>query len=225
MFNQITTHVTDALGRLLGQYQGATNLRNLLTALVNPIQDIEDELTEMNVARYLGGATGAQLDILGSIVGIPRGTGISDATYAQQIAGQVKINTSQGQPEQVIQAFQLFTGGNTVILQELIAAVILQSTWLPPDQASADAVFLLLLEVLPAGVRCSGIVSFDPDMAFAYDGALPGYGYDDGSGTVGGKYARLWLYSGGNFAYDGDDSTALGYGTYFDPLAGGDYLT
>lgn len=226
MFSPIPNHVQQALARLMTQYQNSPNLQNMMAALINPLQDIEGVLTDMNDLRYLPLATGAQLDLIGVIVGISRPTGMSDANYLLLIYGQIKINTSQGQPEQMIQAFILFAGVSMVILAEFQnASFLFESVYVPPNQAAVDSLITTLNGAKPAGVRIDGIVSYDPDMAFAYDGPLSGFGYDDGSQTVGGKYAELYQFIGGGFAYDGDDPTGLGYGSLLDPLCGGAYLT
>lgn len=226
MFIQIFNHVQQGLNRLITQYQQATNLQGLLSAYIEQVQTIENALVGMNTLRYLSGAQGVQLDNIGQIVGITRPPGASDATYYNLILGQIKINTSDGQPEQVIQLFLLLTGAAYVILYEgWLADIVLESQYQIPNQATADELITTLSQATPAGVRVDGIVSFDPDMAFAYDGALPGFGYDDGSQTIGGKYAQLWQFIGGGWAYDGNDQTGLGYGSLQDPLAGGAYLT
>lgn len=226
MFSPIDNHVQQALARLLTQYKNSTNLQNLLTAIINPIQDIEGVLGELNDLRYLPDATGVQLDVIGIIVGLPRPVGATDAEYVLDLYGQIKINTSQGQPEQLIQAFLLFTGAATCILTEFEnASFLIASPYVPPSQAVIDSLITTLSQAAPVGVRMDGIISYDATNAFAYDGALPGAGYDDGSQTVGGLYAQLDQFIGGGFAYDGDDPTGLGYGTLLDPLAGGAYLT
>lgn len=225
MFNPIENHVDQALARLLEQYKNSPNLQGLITAIVGPIQTIEDELVDMNTLRYLPAATGAQLDVIGIIVGIKRVAGQSDASYLASIYGQIAVNISEGEPEQVITAFNVLTGSNFTIIAEFLCSVILESAWVPSSQAQVDQIITTLQQATPAGVRVDGIVSFDPTEAFAYDGVLSGLGYDDGSQTVGGKYPTLYQFIGGGFAYDGDDIDGLGYGSLQDPLVGGAYLT
>lgn len=224
-FTPIPNHVQAALNRLISQYKGKPVISGLLSAIVAPVQDIENALTDMNNLRYLPQATGAQLDVIGVIVGLPRPKGMSDASYLLELYGQIKINTSEGQPEQMIQAFLLFTQQTQCILDEFRnASFIIESPYLPPDQASADQLILTLNQAKPAGVRIDGFLSYDLIEPFAYAGNLPGLGYDDGSGTVGGKYAEGWQYVGPGFAYDGDDPSGMGYGSSADPLSGGCYL-
>jgi hypothetical protein len=226
VFTEILNHVQQGLARLVTQYQESPNIQKLLTAFIEQVQTIEDSLEDMNTARYIDDAIGQQLDNLGQIVGITRPPGASDAVYRNLILGQIKINTSQGQPEQVIQLFLLLTSAPFVILYEgYNADIVLESSYQIPNQAMADELITILSQATPAGVRIDDIVSFDPDMAFSYDGNLSGFGYDDGSQTVGGKYPFTWQFIGGGFAYDGDDPSGLGYGSLQDPLAGGAYLT
>lgn len=226
MFSPIPNNIQQALARLLTQYSNAPNLQGLLKAMLSQIQGIEQVLTDMNNLRYIPNAMGAQLDLIGALVGIKRPPGASDAVYLQLIQGQIAINTSDGQPENAIQVFLLFTQTSFVFFyEEANAGVLMEGVWVPPNQAAVDSLITTLQNTLPAGVRCDGIVQCDETIPFAYDGIFPGAGYDDGSQIVGGKYAKLWEYKGPGFAYAGADRTGQGYGTLFDPLAGGSYLT
>lgn len=224
MFEPISDHVQQALKRLLYQYQNSPNLIATLTALIGPIQGIESALSDMNTLRYLDQATGAQLDVIGVIVGYPRPPGTSDSVYRLDLQGQIQINTSQGQAEQVIQAYKLFTGSAFVILDEYRSAqMTLEGSFLPADQAAADKLILTVKQAAPVGVRIDRIIAFDPLAAFAYAGNLPGLGYDDGAGS-GGMYPAAFEYIGPGFAYAGDDPSGMGYGSAVDPLSGGAYL-
>lgn len=226
MFDPITNHVQAALARLLSRYVDADNLKNFITALVNPVQDIEGVLSDLNTLRMLSAATGKQLDNIGTIVGLARPPGATDAQYRNDLYAEIKINVSEGQPEQAIQTYQLFTAATLVILAEFFPAeVMIESDYLPPNQAAVDNLLQILNEVLPAGVRPMGIVTFDSMDAFAYDGSLPGVGYGSASDpTVGGMYPILFVRNT-FFAYDGNDPTQAGYGTVLDPLVGGQYAS
>lgn len=218
MFNPIPNYVAAALSRLITQYKTAINLQNLLTAIVQPLDGIEGALTEMNTLRYLPDAVGAQLDLIGRIVGLPRPPGLSDEQYLLELYGQIKINTSQGQPEQAIQVFQLFTGATQVRLFEWYPArVQIQSAYIPPDQAAVDTIIAAVDATLPAGVATEGFVSYDASTPFGYAGVLtPGSGYTTG------KYANL-NRNKAPFAYKGVNPTFRGYGAIEDPLVGGVY--
>jgi hypothetical protein len=180
MFTPITDHAEQAIARLMSQYQDADNFKNLIRGLNVPTQEIEGVLTDLNNKRRLAVATGVQLDLIGTIVGLAREPGDSDDVYRNKLYGQIKINTSQGQPEQAIQTYQLFTGAALVILLEWFpAAISLQSEYFPADQAEVDFLLEILSQVLPAGVRPDSITAFDSTEAFAMDGSLPGLGFGD----------------------------------------------
>ncbi len=218
MFSQITTNIQDALDRLITQYRGKSLITNLITAISAQFQIIEDQLINMNITRYLNMASGIQLDHIGSIVGISRVTGTPDAQYRLEIFGQIKINTSDGQPEQVIQTYQLFAQVMQVRLFELYPGeVIVESEYLPPDQASVNQIIKILGETLPAGVNVNGIVSYDSLVPFAYRLYVsPGSGY----GT--GKYAGIHRAKF-PFGYGVNNKSIQGYGSVQDPLVGGSY--
>lgn len=226
MFTPINDHVAAALKRIITQYNESTNLKNVIRAIVGPVQDIETALAQLNTLRALDVATGVQLDLIGTIVGLERPPGDTDDEYRQKLQGQIKINVSQGQPEQAIQTYELFTGADLIILFEGSSGdVLIESEYLPVDQAEVDLLLGILDKVLPAGVRPAGIVAFDASEAFAYDGALPGFGYGTVSDAgVGGKYPVLFTKNG-YFEYAGNDSNGLGYGSVHDPLVGGWYAS
>jgi hypothetical protein len=225
-FNPINNHVEQALARLITQFRDSGNIRALITAFVTPIQELEDATATLNTDRLLATALGIQLDLIGTIVGLARTAGDSDDTYRMKLYAQIKVNTSEGQPEQVIQTYQLFTNALLVLLfEDYPGEIMIESDYFPPDQATVDLLIKILQEVLPAGVRASGIVAFDPTEAFAYDGPLPGLGYGTvGDPTAGGKYPHLFT-RGGFFEYAGNDPTGEGYGSVNDPLVGGRYET
>lgn len=223
MITPINTHVQDALARLFTQYQDASNLKNVITAIVTPIQDLETVIQQMNTQRSIFTAVGVQLDLLGTIIGLSRTPGTTDDDYRNQLLAQIKINTSDGQPEQVIQAYQLFTGSDLVILNEWFPAEVeLESDYLPPDQITVDYLLGIIGSVLPAGVRCDSIITFDSTEAFAMDGSLPGLGFgDDSDPSVGGKFP-FEFYRNTFFEMEGDDVNGGGFGAGdLDPLVGG----
>lgn len=224
MFDPISNHAQQAIARLLNQYRSSTKLQNLLSALIAPLQDIEAALGDMNVSRYLPAAVGAQLDLIGKIVGLERPPGASDAVYIQELYGQIKINTSQGQPEQAIQTYQLFTGAALALLFEFFPGEIqMQSDYTPPDQATVEMLIRILYEVIPAGVRPHGLVAYNPMRKFAYAGSLPSAGYGTLSdSTKGGVYPHFYRQKQ-TFRYAGVNPDSGGYGSLIDPLVGGVY--
>lgn len=221
----IPNHVEAAINRLLFQYKGKPRIEAVLRSIVQPIQDLEDIFNDMEIKRALATAAGVQLDNIGKIVGLARFPGDDDETYRRKLYARIKINTSNGQPEQAIQTFQLFTNAVLVLLsEEFPGEVLIGSDAQFADQEAVDTLLAIMEMVLPAGVRMNGFVSFDPDEAFAFAGALPGMGWgDSGDPSVGGKMAGIHR-RGGEFAFAGATSSYEGFGSTDDPLVGGRWV-
>lgn len=220
----ITNHIAQALERLLEQYKHKPNIAAVLTIYAQQIQDLEDLMQPLFTERALANASGIQLDYVGSIVGQAR-EGLSDPEYRIQILVKIGKNLSEGEPERVIDIFKLLTQSEYVHLMNLNDASIALMTLNDfTSQDEVDELFRSMQEVVAAGVRIDAITVADPDLAFAYDGPGPAaLGYDDGSGLVGGKYAKRYVYSP-PFAYEGADETGAGYGAgHLDPIVGGVY--
>lgn len=224
----IGTHQADALGRLLEQYKGKPFLSGLLNAMNAQTQAIEDTFAAIYLARGILTSSGAQLDALGAVVGLPRTPGMSDATYQSLILAEVGLNTSQGTPESVLSAFGLFTGSSKVDFYELPPAnVALMGNGQLTSQTLIDGLTAFCLAILPAGVSIDYFGYFDPANAFAFSGGGPtdgGFG-DVNDLTVGGKFAALYVPNVIYFGFDGDGGIELaGFGDANDPAVGGQFF-
>jgi hypothetical protein len=221
---KITTHISDALGRLLEQYKYLPNIRSLIEIYAKQIQLIEDAAFELFTERALLNASGAQLDLIGAVVGQAR-EGATDSEYRVLINVRIGTNISEGEIPRVISVFKLLTGSDYVHLINLQEGSIqLMTTVDFADQDEVNLVYINMQKVVAGGVRIDHILCADPTEAFAYAGSnadAPGLGYDDGAGS-GGLYAIEHIYRP-EFAYAGSDPTAEGYGSFIDPLAGGVY--
>lgn len=187
----ITTHETDALARLLQQYKGSTNLRAIVSAFVEQVQELEDVLNTVPATRSLDTATGASLDALGELVGMPRPLGTDDDVYRVLIFGRIGLNISQGETERVIALYSLFTASDRVQMQEYQPA----SISLMSDGAVVPGVEDMLGEFLEA-VTAAGVAVLyfglhDPTNAFVFAGGTGGGFGDATDGAVGGELAYL----------------------------------
>ncbi len=109
-------YVGDALGRLIIQYKGKPRMEGMLSALVSPIQDLENAIWEVLTETNVSSAQAGQLDVLGRIVGEAR-RGRDDATYARWIRARIRANRSAGRPEDFFAILDaLFPGSTTQIL-------------------------------------------------------------------------------------------------------------
>lgn len=88
-------HRGEAESRLLAQFDDAPKLHALVRALVGPLQTLEQAAFEVLEAFELGGAAGAQLDVVGGLVGESR-QGRSDIAYRAYVQARILANSSDG---------------------------------------------------------------------------------------------------------------------------------
>jgi len=188
---RITDHVPRALSRLAQQYRGKPKLAGTVTVLAKQIQEIEDMLFSI-LAETVDQAVGAQLDVLGRIVGEER-LGDPDSNYRLRIKAGILLNVSSGTPEELLAIFRLLTSdlpGAVVQFEEQYPAALVvrilrvrinsPSTFAGILQAAKDAGVRALLELSSGG---SG-------NGFCFQGGI-GRGFPD---------AQLTRGSGGKFA-------------------------
>lgn len=178
-------HVQEALDRLPTQYTTDAGVTTLLAALVRPAQALEDTLQDMLLNRAVDTAVGAQLDIIGKLVGQARG-GQLDDVYRRYIRARIKTSRSKGIVEDLIRIATLVIDdldARIWVDQQGIAGVniVVQDAGIDEDTAAATISFLRL--AIAAGVRVILESSpSPPDETFTFDDEGPGL--DDG-------YARL----------------------------------
>lgn len=178
MTTQITTHSQDAIKRLIQQYRESITVHGLITPFVDQIQDLENALFPFFTAYGIDTAVGEQLNNLGEIVGEPR-NGLSDDAYRIQIKAKIIKNIYEGEPNTMILIFQSLTGANVVILNELYPAAFAISAdgvtpGLDPDEIREN-----VQGVAPAGVRLEYVAYTEEELAFSFDGLIPGGGFGD----------------------------------------------
>lgn len=124
MLAKITDHEGQAVRRLPMQRR-VPRFEALIRLLARRIQGVEDAFWELLGGRMLDGATGAQLDILGAVVGVSRG-GLSDEPYRVMLRVQIRINRSAGTGDDMLEVFRLALGdeANTLTLYEYPPAAL-----------------------------------------------------------------------------------------------------
>src|SRR5579862_9413233 len=121
----ITDHVAQALSRLAQQYRGKPRLAGMVAVLGKQIQEIEDMLFSI-LGETIDLSVGAQLDVLGRIVGEKR-LGDGDANYRLRIKARILLNVSSGAPEELLAIFRLLTSdvqGAAVQIEEQYPAAL-----------------------------------------------------------------------------------------------------
>jgi hypothetical protein len=118
VYSPITTHVADAVATLTSAYKERPKAEGLVAAIAQQVQELEDAIAQVNTARLLygGAAVGAQLDVLGTLVGCAR-AGLDDATYTALIYGTIAKNSSDATCESLINVASLIWQTGSVAVQ------------------------------------------------------------------------------------------------------------
>lgn len=172
-------HVTAAINRLPEQFKNKTNIRKLVTLLVEPAQELEEVFWDLILYRTADTATDATLDLIGKIVGELRG-GKADDLYRRYIKARILTNRSHGLVETLIRIVRLIHDDPVYVhVQSMpIATVVVTLADTTTTDAVADALIDFLKQAVSAGVRIDLATSPDPIM-FLWD--EPGHGFDEGS--------------------------------------------
>ena len=109
---------TAPLARLITQYKNKPRLRALAQSYLEEVAELAIVLEQLCLAFRLGNAIGAQLDVLGRIVGAPR-QGFDDRSYEQLIRAYIRAQKSEGKPEDIYAVFRiLIAPGDLMVLDE-----------------------------------------------------------------------------------------------------------
>lgn len=94
---------------ILGQYASAVRLAEVVSLVARQFQEVETALWELRTLLAIPDAVGAQLDILGRILGLPR-SGRDDTTYRIALMLRAMSSHLSGTPEAVIESILSATG-------------------------------------------------------------------------------------------------------------------
>jgi len=175
MINGKTTYVSDALGNLIEVLKYKAKVSAVITALVEQLQELDNEYISLSINRWLNNAEGVQLDGIGDIIGELR-EGWSDADYLNALKTRIVILLGNGTTNDIIQLVTEFIDDMVVeIVDDFPAGFILKLK--SPVEPSFDANKLksYIIKVKPLGVRFT--VEFFVVGPFQYD---MGLGYDVG---------------------------------------------
>lgn len=148
------------------------NLQKIIVGFAEQTQDDEDMFQEFFVKRYLATATGVQLDGLGVIIGINRGS-LNDTDYRARLYLKIAQNFSEGAVENLIWIFKELMDADSVILSEVFPAefgmLAINATPITDPVTIANAVFA----AKAAGIGISFLAETDAAPYFAFLG-VPG---------------------------------------------------
>ena len=154
-----------AVDRLAEQFKDGKIFKDLICTLTDEVQEIEYVLQDLIVFRTVETAYGAQLDVIGEIVGIAR-SGLTDSNYRNAIKTKIFINVSNGESETIITYLTFITNATTVTLNQSYPAGVNLFT----DGLGLNSNTVRLVEqVAPAGVKIEITGSFGSEKIFTLD--------------------------------------------------------
>ena len=98
-----------------GTPSAESNIVKMLRVLLQPTQDLEDVLQALRTQRSIDAAVGAQLDMIGAIVGQPR-NGMTDDDYRIYCRARIATNRSGGSYEDLIKISLLVLNDASVVV-------------------------------------------------------------------------------------------------------------
>lgn len=94
-------HEGKGVSRFIEQYKNKPRMEQFLRAFLIEIQALEDALQDVYTQRWLDNATGAQLDVLGKIVG-QYNPDLDDDGYRILIRARIAVNRSNGKADEIM---------------------------------------------------------------------------------------------------------------------------
>jgi hypothetical protein len=110
-------HLEIGLNRLTSLYRDKPRISGELESFLTQVQKLEDVTLEVILGIWPLTAVGNQLDILGEIVGQPRGE-LTDDQYRVFILGRVFINKSKGKTPEVYELLRILGIEAPILLSE-----------------------------------------------------------------------------------------------------------
>lgn len=151
-------HVVNALARLPLQFTDKPNVRAVLTALVTPMQTIEDTIASIIVQRSVNVAAGVTLTMLGTLIGQDRLGITDDEIFRRYVRARIGANKSNGLPVSLYNVARLVLNDSRyklVLRNEgtATARLAISSASIGLDDAVAQVLGTMLEVAVAAGVR------------------------------------------------------------------------
>jgi hypothetical protein len=170
---RVEDHCADGLALLLEQFKDKPRLAAVLCAFLQQIQELDAAAWQLLTERSIDAGVGAQLDVIGRIVGEPR-EGRSDTDYRPFLRARILVNRSSGLTEEILTIVRVVLGDVPIALREEFPAAF---TVRVADALaiSPSTLISLLQQAKAAGVRVLLEYSLVPDeRAFTFaPGSLP----------------------------------------------------
>lgn len=179
-------HAEDSLTFLTEVFKTKPVIEGILKSAVASIQTAENMIWDIINSRNLNTATGAQLDLLGELVGEPRKGRTEDEEYREAIRLRVRINRSQGRTSDILDIAKLALGDSGFTYSEPATATFVIKYY-EAEQAKVLSLINAINDARPAGVYGQLWYTTDEEAhVFKYahtDGIILGKGYDSNDGS------------------------------------------
>jgi hypothetical protein len=143
-----TKFVFNAQNRLLEQDKQREKTVKLVTSVISEVQEVENAMYDVYTNCGVYTAIGAQLDVVGLLVGEAR-VGRIDEVYRTAILARIKLNVGGGEPDTIIDAIKQWMNPILINFTEPAPAyftLFIQSAVNIPNIAT------IVKEISPAGV-------------------------------------------------------------------------
>lgn len=176
----VSDHVLDGLDRVISRFDHSPRLRGFIAALLDQVQEVEGVLLDLFYSRTLDGATDAQLDVIGRVVGEPR-DGLDDAAYRRFIRARLSVNLSQGERERLKDIVRATAGTDDVqfVPNYPAAFVVYYLTRTPLSASVRNRIKAMLLDATGSGIGLDLVEADEDYFGFAEDDAA--LGFDEGT--------------------------------------------
>ena len=99
-----------AIGLLISPFDNAEVMQAVLCSFASRLDGLEASALQVHYSRWLDTGEGAQLDIIGKIVGELR-NGLDDDAYLRGLRSRTLVNKSSGKIEQILEIADVFEPG------------------------------------------------------------------------------------------------------------------
>ncbi len=182
MPSTLVDHPSEGVALLIEQYQNKPRMKGILTSYLDEIQELEVASYEVANGYFADSAVGAQLEVLGRVVGQPR-RGLDDDTFRAFINARVAANISSGTLPDLIRVVLLAVSSQSDAWDPDVEYwVIHPNTTVFYLGGFSNSVAIAVGEVVRDAAEAKDaidvLVTEDPDNAFRWD---VGPGWDVGN--------------------------------------------
>lgn len=192
----VTNHVTAGLAMFTSSVRGRTVINGLLTSWLNRVQEIEDATWDVFGAFDLSTAVGDQLDKLGRLVGLARGSLSSDSLYRVALAGWIRANRSNGNLTDLHAVATILYGDGAYSLDEYnFAAIVVVPD--APSEIGSDMALVVMRRARAAGIGMQVIAPAPSGTGFRFSASAEtsetsaDHGFSNTTQTTGGHLAGV----------------------------------